>query len=225
MSDNNTSRVFLAVILIGLGVMSLMGIGLLWPLFILVPGLVMLSLAFRGGRTGAAGMSIPGMIVTGTGALLFIQNLTGYWESWAYVWTLYGVFLGMGLMLMGQRLEDSSLHQIGRHFVNFSLIAFAGFAFLFEIVIGIGGHGPLNALVLIALGLFLLTRGAACGRMQALIGQVADLNGKPKRKVKPKRDDKLFTGPIVYGTRVSSSAARLSHSEAEDAPTHNQTNR
>lgn len=222
MAENNNRRAIFALILIGLGVMSLMGVGLLWPMFILVPGLAMLGIAYRGGRAGAASMSIPGMIVTGTGVLLFVQNLTGYWESWTYAWTLYGAFLGIGFMLMGERLEDSSLHQIGRHFVNFSLLTFAGFAFLFEIVIGISGRGPVNALILIALGAFLLTRRAACEPMRALIDQVAHLDNKPKRKVKPKRDaDKLFTGPIVYGTRVSSH--RLSVSDTDEEANYSQT--
>ena len=209
-----------AVVLIALGVLSLMGVGLLWPMFILVPGLMMLAVAFGGGRAGAAAMSIPGMIVTGTGALMFVQNLTGYWDSWAYAWTLYGAFLGMGFMLMGLRLNDPGLHRVGRGFVNVSLLAFAGFAFLFEIILGIGRHGGLNALVLIGLGLFLMTRSPVCGRIKAMIGNISDLDGKPKRKVKSKRDeDQLFTGPIIYGTRVTSrSASRLSTPDTEDVP-------
>ena len=211
-----SGRAFLALTLIGLGLLSLMGTSLLWPLFILVPGLFMLAGAFNGGRAGAATLAIPGMITTGTGALLFAQNLTGYWESWAYAWTLYGVFLGMGLMLMGQQFEDDSLHGIGRHFVNFSLMVFAALAFFFEIVIGISGRGPLNALILIGLGLFLMTRGPLCQRIMAALDN--GFEGQSKRKVKPKRDDdKLFTGPIVYGTHVTSRhASRLSVSDTDD---------
>jgi hypothetical protein len=216
--DNSqySGRVIVAVMLIGLGVLSLMGIGLLWPLFILVPGLLMLAGAFGGGRTGAAALAIPGMIVTGTGALLFAQNLTGYWESWSYAWTLYGAFLGMGFMLMGQKFEDDSLHRVGRGFVNVSLVMFTVFAFFFEIVIGISGRGPLNALILIGLGLFLMTRGSLSQRIAAALDR-GDA-GKPKRKVKTKRDDdRLFTGPIVYGTHVTSrSASRLSVSDNDD---------
>jgi hypothetical protein len=113
----------------------------------------------------------------------------------------------MGFMLMGRQLGDQSLHQIGRHFVNFSLIVFAGFAFLFEIVIGISGRGPINALILIGLGLFLIARGTLRQRT------LAALDSKPKRKVK-RDSDKLFTGPVVYGTRVTS---RLSVSEKDNA--------
>jgi hypothetical protein len=217
--DNSrySGRVIAALFLIGLGVMSLMGVGLLWPMFILVPGLLMLAGAFGGGRAGAAALAIPGMITTGTGALLFVQNVTGYWASWSYVWTLYGVFLGMGFMLMGQQFEDDSLHRVGRGFVNVSLVLFAVFAFFFEIVIGVSGRGPLNALILIGLGLFLMTRGGLGQWIRATLDQGSD--GKPKRKVKTKRDeDQLFTGPIVVGTHVSSRhASRLSVSDLDDS--------
>jgi hypothetical protein len=218
--DNSrySGRVIAALLLIGLGVMSLMGVGLLWPLFILVPGLLMLAGAFGGGRTGAAALAIPGMIITGTGALLFTQNLTGYWESWSYAWTLYGVFLGMGFMLMGQQFDDDSLHRVGRGFVNVSLVMFGIFAFFFEIVIGVSGRGPLNALILIGLGLFLMTRGGLGRWIRAALDQGSD--DKPKRKVKTKHgEDKLFTGPIVVGTHVTSRhASRLSVSDMDDSP-------
>lgn len=217
-TDKNSQWGIVALFLIGLGVMSLMGANLLWPMFVLVPGLIMLMLVYVGGRAGAAAFSIPGMMVTGIGALLFVQNLTGYWESWTYAWALFGVFLGMGFMLMGQRLEDSSLHRFGQQFANISLIILAGFAFLFEIMFGVGGHIYLKALVLIGLGLFLATRSAFGPRMTVALSDGS--KRQPKQKTKSKRDpDKLFTGPIVYGTRVSSrSAARLSASEAEDVP-------
>jgi hypothetical protein len=214
----NNGRVALALGLIAIGVMAFMGPGLLWPMFILVPGLILLGIAMGGGRAGAAALSIPAMIVTGTGALLFIQNLTGYWQSWAYAWTLYGVFLGMGLMLMGQRLDEPSLHGVGRAFVQASLIGFAAFAFFFEIIIGIGGGpGPVGALILIGLGLLLLTRGK---EGQCFLSSLAPRDEKTKLKNKPKRqEDKLFTGPIVYGSRATArDFSRLNASEPGRAP-------
>jgi hypothetical protein len=214
----SNSRVALALGLIAVGVMAFMGAGLLWPMFILVPGLILLGIALGGGRAGAAALSIPAMMVTGTGALLFIQNVTGYWQSWAYAWTLYGVFLGMGFMLMGQRLDDPSLHKVGRGFVQASLVAFAAFAFFFELVIGIsGGPGPVGALILIGLGLLLLTRDREGHRFLSTLVPSAE---KTKGKNKPKRqEDKLFTGPIVYGSRPSARVlSRLNSPDPDNAP-------
>jgi hypothetical protein len=211
-------RVAVALGLIAIGVMAFMGPGLLWPMFILVPGLVLLGIALGCGRAGAAAMSIPAMIVSGIGALLFIQNLTGYWESWAYAWTLFGVFLGMGFMLMGQRLDDPSLHRVGRGFVRISLMAFAAFAFFFEVVIGIsGGPGPIGALILIGLGLFLLARNREGQRSLLAVDPHSE---KAKHKNKSKRhEDKLFTGPIVYGSRAQArDFSRLNSPEPDSAP-------
>jgi len=214
MCANKNQRIFPAIVLIGLGMMLLMDIGMLWPMFILVPGLIMLWIAVAGGRAGAAAMSIPGMITTGTGALMFIQNITGYWESWSYAWALYGVFFGMGFMLMGQQFDDPGLHKVGRGFGRVGLITFFVCDFFFEVVIGIsGGFGSLTPLLLIGLGLYMLTRGMDEDRLHTLLG-----GDKTKVKNKPKRsEEQLFTGPVIYGTRVTSrDASRLSVAEVGD---------
>ncbi|MBI5960215.1 MAG: hypothetical protein HY866_15860, partial [Chloroflexi bacterium] len=212
------NRLMLAVGLIVLGGLFLMDMGMLWPLFVLVPGLFLLGVAIYGGKAGIAGFSIPGMLVTGTGALLFIQNLTGYWESWSYAWTLYGAFLGMGFMMMGQRLPDDGLHRVGQKFVQVSLMTFAAFAFFFEIIIGIsGGLGPLGPAALILIGLYLLSRDSTGMRLLASMGNQPE-SVKQKNKNKPKRgDEPLFTGPVVYGTPARD-ASRLSTTEAEEVP-------
>ena len=182
-------QVIAALIFISLGVLLWLGTDLLWPMFILVPGLILMGIAYSGGKC-AAPFAIPGMLVLGSGALLFFQNLFDYWNSWSYAWTLYGVFLGMGLVIMGQRTESDGLQQIGRAFIKVSLILFAGFAVLMELVIGVGGGRGLGPVLLIGLGLFLLLRhtgGPAKPKRK---------NGKRKRP-----EDALFTGPIVYGSR------------------------
>lgn len=205
MNENHATlnkRVLAAIGLIGIGLFSLMSWNLLWPMIIFLPGLVMLSIALFGGRAGAAAMSIPGMLVSGLGGLMFIQNWTGYWQSWAYAWTLFSVFFGMGLMLMGQRLEERSLQSVGDWFVNGGLIAFAAFAIFFELIIGIsGGGGTLGALILVGLGLFLLSRD---GGLKTIQDKLAD-SSKAKRKTSKTKhaEAPLFTGPIVYGSRAS----------------------
>jgi hypothetical protein len=67
-----------------------------WPLIILAVG----ALFFAGGfGTGAPGLVIPGTILAGIGGILFWQNATGRWFSWAYVWTLIPGFVGLGLLV------------------------------------------------------------------------------------------------------------------------------
>ncbi|MBZ0298994.1 MAG: hypothetical protein K8J31_04600, partial [Anaerolineae bacterium] len=79
MSTNANSRSAIAIGLIGLGVLFLVAqisgfsfLGILWPLFIVLPGAAFLYFAYTGDRH-AAGLAVPGAMITGTGAILFYQ--------------------------------------------------------------------------------------------------------------------------------------------------------
>lgn len=130
--NESDKRTIGAVALIGLGILLLMGLDKLWPLFILLPGLGILALAYSENKS-LAPMSVPGMLISGTGGMLLFQAVTGYWESWAFAWTLYGVFFGLGLMIMGERMEVRDLRTIGRWFAIISGVAFAGLGGIFMI--------------------------------------------------------------------------------------------
>jgi hypothetical protein len=69
-----------------------------WPLLILGTGIAFLLVGV-GGKANVAGLVIPGAIVSGIGGILYWQNLTDRWFSWAYVWTLIPGFVGLGLLL------------------------------------------------------------------------------------------------------------------------------
>ena len=111
----DSNRTLVAASMVGLGLVLLFGLGNFWALFILLPGLAFLR-AYDSGHEAAAPMAIPGMLITGTGAIFLLQSLTGFWESWAFAWTLYGVFLGSGLVMMGKRINDDTLIKVGRAF-------------------------------------------------------------------------------------------------------------
>lgn len=129
LNDNN-KRTLGAVVLIGIGLLLLLGLSKLWPLFLLLPGLGLMALAYSENKS-LAPLAVPGMLVSGTGGMMLFQAVTGYWESWAFSWTLYGVFFGLGLMIMGERMEVHDLRVIGRWFTIISAIAFAGLGTLF----------------------------------------------------------------------------------------------
>jgi hypothetical protein len=190
-----------------------MDLSLLWPLFILTPGLVFLAAVAYGGKPASA-LAIPGMLIAGTGGLLFIQNLTNYWDSWSYAWTLYGVFLGSGLLIMGLSLGDRSLQSVGQGCIYAGLIAFGVFAFLMEIVIGVGGGGFGAAVwpwLLIGAGLILFFRN--------MVG-VRPLSSRSKGKRKRLEEQPLFTGPIVYGSRSRTHGSTRLSDEERTPPTH-----
>jgi drug/metabolite transporter (DMT)-like permease len=104
-------------------------------------------------------------VVTTVGLVLFYQNSTGHWESWAYAWALVGpAASGLGLLLWGARTGDPREIRNGTWALLGGLGLFAiGFLF-FEGVIGISGQQlPLPDWVLpvavIAIGVVILVRG------------------------------------------------------------------
>jgi hypothetical protein len=167
-SDNQSSSStrFAAYIMIGLGAFLLLGpvfhislVGLTWPFFVIIPGAVFLYFAYTGNKA-MSGFSIPGALITGTGLILLYQSATNRWESWAYVWTLYAVFLGWAFEFMSKRTGNGQLGKVGRGFIKAGLVAFVALYIMFELLVfhnilhGWGGFVLPAALVI--LGLYML---------------------------------------------------------------------
>jgi hypothetical protein len=68
-----------------------------WPFWVIGPGLVFL---FAAVISGVSALAIPGAIISGIGGILYYQQLSGDWQSWAYLWTLISGFVGIGVFLM-----------------------------------------------------------------------------------------------------------------------------
>lgn len=125
-----------------------------WPLIIVGVGLFLLIFGLV---VGAPGMSVPASIVAGIGLLLYWQNATGNWESWAYAWTLIPGFVGVGVLLNGL-LGGAKLREAldgGFWLILISLTMFAIFSAFFQ---GPNLFGPYLPVLLIVLGLILLVR-------------------------------------------------------------------
>ena len=157
------------VLLIGLGGLFLFGqvtglsiFGLGWPLFVLIPGAIFLTIALRSQQSETVGFIFPGIIITGTGLILTYQNMTDHWESWAYIWTLYPVMVGLALRYFGHRTHKSEPVQVGRGLMMGGLLGFVALGALFELFIfngvGLGIIAPLLPLVMIGAGLFMIFR-------------------------------------------------------------------
>jgi len=135
------------IVLIALGAIFLLGrfidLGAaLWPLFVMAPGIALLAWAFLGGR-GSAGLAVPGSIVTMVGLVLFIQNATGRFDTWAYAWGLIVAAVGVGTWLYGSLAEKEKEITDGARTAMVGLALFAGFGVFFEFVIGLGGRSAL----------------------------------------------------------------------------------
>lgn len=155
----------IGVVLVVLGLVFLLGRGfdfgaMAWPLFVLVPGLILLAVAFMGKRE-SAGLAIPGSIVTTIGLILLALNLTDYWQAWAYCWALIAAAAGLGNFIHGALTQDPIKERDGLKAAYFGLALFAGFGAFFEFFIW-GGMSLvmrwLLPLALVAAGVFLLLR-------------------------------------------------------------------
>jgi hypothetical protein len=132
-----------------------------WPLFIIVPGVVMLVC----GATikGVPGLLIPGTIVTVTGLVLAVQNTFNLWATWTYAWALIAPgSIGLGIALMGLARHDRKQVDDGTRSALAGIAMFAIFGVFFEGVLGISGLkiGPaaeiLLPLMLIVSGILIL---------------------------------------------------------------------
>jgi hypothetical protein len=69
-----------------------------WPVLIIGLGVVFLIWAIL---SGTGGLAVPGSILAGIGGILYYQNLTSDWASWAYIWALIPGFVGVGIVISG----------------------------------------------------------------------------------------------------------------------------
>lgn len=111
-----------------------------WPLFVIVPGVVLFAFAFAIGGRGGAGLAIAGGITIVTGIVLAVQNTTGLWATWAYAWALVAPGgAGLGLLVYGLLTRQADFVSGGRGMLLVGLGLFVGFAIFFEGIIGLSG--------------------------------------------------------------------------------------
>jgi hypothetical protein len=155
------STIAVGVLLIVVGLAFLIGrqIGvrwddLGWPLFVIVPGLILFVLALAVGGRAGSGFAVPAGIVTMTGVVLAVQNATDLWETWAYAWALVAPGgVGLGLLLYGLLTRQPDIATGGGWALLVGLGLFLGFGFFFESVIGLSGGRVAGMETLMAAGI------------------------------------------------------------------------
>lgn len=161
-SQRSTLGIGILLVLVGIyfvlvnvvpGFKDLINITYSWPLSIVLVagGLLVLGLVI-----GTPDLAVPAFIVAGIGGILYYQNVTGNWGSWAYMWALIPGFSGLGMSaawLLGARERysiKSSLDTIGTSLVLF--VIFGAFFGAFRTL------GPYWPLLLVAAGILIALR-------------------------------------------------------------------
>lgn len=139
-----------------------------WPLLVIMPGLVLLAASVFPAPPSGLGFAIPGSIVTTVGLVLFYQQSTGHWESWAYSWALVGPGgAGLGMLLYGLLFRQREIVSNGARLTAIAAVLFGVGLWYFETIfrtgqvpIDLGGWWPL---VLIVFGVIALVAGLRDG--------------------------------------------------------------
>lgn len=160
-----------ALVVVGLGALALRQAGMDpfqlvgengWPLFVIVPGLILLAAALLPAPPAGLGFAIAGSIVSTVGLILLYQQSTGHWESWAYAWALLPGASGLGLVGYGLLSSETSLVHRGLRLMAVALVLFLAGAWYFESVFA-QGRVPIDLgqwwpVVLVGLGLLTILR-------------------------------------------------------------------
>jgi hypothetical protein len=127
--------------------------GFTWPLIVIAVGAGMLILGLF---SGSPAMAEPAFVIAGIGGLLYWQNQTGNWESWAYAWTIIPGLSGLGMIVHGLLGGDTRRRVIrGARSVLVSAILFLIFGSFFG---GLDILGPYWPALLIGAGIYMLVR-------------------------------------------------------------------
>ncbi len=165
MNTERRSNMVVGVVLVLVGVWFLLGtyfpeladlipVEFDWPVLIIGIGLIFFV---SSALVKAPGLAVPGAILAGIGSILYYQNQTGDWDSWAYAWTLIPGFVGLGI-LISNFFEGRFIRGFKEGFgmIFFSLIMFAIFGSFLGGPAILGEYWPL---LLVLAGLWMVGKG------------------------------------------------------------------
>jgi hypothetical protein len=137
--------------------------GLIWPFFIIVPGVLLFTFGLALEGSPGEPIAMLSGIVTMVGLLLLYQSITGHWASWAYAWVLIApTGVGVAQMLYGGLKDHPSAIKSGGVLVKIGMIMFVTGLVFFELILNISGLGLSFIgwpLLFIGLGVYVLLRG------------------------------------------------------------------
>lgn len=109
-----------------------------WPTAIMGVGLLFFIAMLVSGKAGGP-LAIPGSVITMVGLILLFHNTFGFWETWAYAWTLIIFAAGIGISIFGRFTGQEKVSQSGGVVARLGLVLFFIFAIFFELFVGLSG--------------------------------------------------------------------------------------
>jgi len=161
---SNIGAIVAGIILIGVGVLFLLGQVFsrfafwhyFWPFAVIGFGALFFVAMLAGGKQMAF-MAIPGSIITVSGLMLLVQNLTSDWVNWSYGWTITIISVGLGIFLMGAYEGNEDRRQAGMKVMKVGAILFVIFGIFFGMLFSFfGPHQYFFPALLILLGVYLV---------------------------------------------------------------------
>lgn len=162
MNQNRRTSIALGAILIIVGALILavqfipgfnlgFDFNLTWPVIVISVGVLLFLAALLFNQPGLA---VPASIVAGIGCILYWQDATDDFTSWAFAWVLIPGFVGIGIILEGI-LSGNFLKSLssGGILILISGVLFFVFGSIFGKTFGLGSYWPI---LLIILGVILL---------------------------------------------------------------------
>ena len=137
-----------------------------WSLSIIGIGAIFLLVSIL---NNVPGLSIPAFIIGGIGGLLYYQNATGDWNSWAYAWSLIPGFVGLGLLFFSLQTKDKGTSTAGFILLYISAILFFIFGSFFGASKQIIQFWPL---LLILTGVWSMSRSLAKAKKVQVVDAV-----------------------------------------------------
>jgi hypothetical protein len=111
-----------------------------WPLFVVVPGVLMFLSAFLLERQAGSILAMFGGMVSMTGIVLMVQNLFDLYSTWAYAWVLIApTSIGLAKMVYGALRGWGEEVRMGLTMTGIGAVIFVVAGAFFELVIGLNG--------------------------------------------------------------------------------------
>lgn len=148
----------------------------LWPFIVVGVGAMFFVGMVTGGKS-TAGLAVPGSIISVIGLMLFVQNLTNHWESWAYGWTVIIMSVGLGIYIMGWWGGNTEQRKSGAGVMRVGLILFIIFGAFFEMLFNSSALAQYAFPIgLIGLGLYLVFKRSGLLPAKKSEEQPTDIN-------------------------------------------------